>query len=59
FKATKLHQALKLSNKTRKLISSLPISKSTQAIVDEINAILQQINELANYLTPPIAEQDL
>ncbi|CAG8570682.1 30569_t:CDS:2 [Gigaspora margarita] len=59
FKATKLHQALKLSNKARKLISSSPIPKSTQAIIDKINAILQQIDELADYLTSLIAKQNL
>ncbi|CAG8833433.1 23979_t:CDS:1, partial [Gigaspora margarita] len=59
FKATKLHQALKLSSKAKKLISSSPLPKSTQAIVDEINVMLQQLDELANYPTSLIAEQDL
>ncbi|CAG8837604.1 3405_t:CDS:1, partial [Gigaspora margarita] len=59
FKATKLHQALKLSNKARKLISSLPFPKSTQTIVDKANAILQQIEQLTDYPIPNIIQQDL
>ncbi|CAG8834803.1 2960_t:CDS:1, partial [Gigaspora margarita] len=43
FKATKLYQALKLSNKARKIISSPLLSKSLQTIANEINTILQQI----------------
>src|SRR5260364_139714 len=52
FKATKLHQALKLSNKARKLISSPPSSKSIQTIADKANAILQQIEQLTDYSVP-------
>ncbi|CAG8818561.1 29859_t:CDS:2 [Gigaspora margarita] len=59
FKATKLHQALKLSNKARKLILLSSLFKSTQAIVNKISIILQQIDKQANYPTSPIAEQDL
>ncbi|CAG8847714.1 13420_t:CDS:2, partial [Gigaspora margarita] len=59
FKATKLHQALKLSNKARKLILSLPFPKLTQTIIDKTNAILQQIEQLMDYPIPNIIQQDL
>ncbi|CAG8630497.1 12839_t:CDS:2 [Gigaspora margarita] len=59
FKATKLHQALKLSNQARKLISSLPFPKSTQTIIDKANAILQQIEQLTDYQISTIIQQDL
>ncbi|CAG8826313.1 30451_t:CDS:1 [Gigaspora margarita] len=56
FKATKLHQAQKLSNKARKIIFLPPLPKSPQTIANEINAILQQIGELVDYLIPSISE---
>ncbi|CAG8829090.1 44946_t:CDS:2, partial [Gigaspora margarita] len=59
FKATKLQQALKLSNKARKIISLSPFPKSSQIIANKINIILQQIGELADYPISSITEQDL
>ncbi|CAG8754147.1 44705_t:CDS:2 [Gigaspora margarita] len=59
FKATKLHQALKLSNKARRLIMFPPLTKSTQTIADKVYTILQQIEQLTNYQIPNITQQDL
>ncbi|CAG8665059.1 37152_t:CDS:2 [Gigaspora margarita] len=59
FKATKLHQALKIANKIKRLLLTFSPPKTITSVIEEINTHLQHIAELAEYPYLPLTEHNL